>query len=229
MWLAVTLTFSTTVWTAEPVIIGNLRVFGVVLINSTPTSDGATPRSGDTITTGAGRGIILSPVLGRIEVRSDTEVRLEAGRVELARGAVAASRLPVAVRGFTIQPQNGTGAWYAVARRDGRVVVAAHRGKVLITSLGVPPVVVAEGCYADREDSQPTSPDTNPPTESKQKKGMKRPARSSARAATAGGWAVGGLSHAASVALVVGVGAGVAAVTAGAAVTLNESGPSPDD
>lgn len=218
------LTFSTVLWPAGPGLTGNLRTRGVVVANSVPQPDGATVRSGDTIATGSNSlAIITSATHGRIEVRADTEVRLGTDDIELARGAVASSLLPITADRFTVRPQGSDRAWYAVARRDGRLLVAAHRGNVLIAAAGAPPILVPEGNYAT-EDDEPAvaSPDKN-----KNKK-KKRRTRAAAGAASAGGWTIGGLGHAASVTLVVGVSAGVVATTAGVAL-LNDSSPSPDD
>ena len=216
------LTLSTVLWTAGPGLTGNLRTRGVVVANSVPQPDGVTVRSGDTIATGPNSlAVIISATHGRIEVRADSEARLDSDSVELARGAVASSLLPVTANRFTVRPQASDRAWYAVARRDGRLLVAAHRGSVLIAAAGVAPVLVPEGSYATEDDE----PAAAPPPKSKKKK---RRTRSAAGAASAGGWTIGGLGHATSVALVVGLSAGVVASTAGVAL-LNDSNPSPDD
>lgn len=216
------LAFAIVLWPAGPGLTGNLRTRGVVVANSIPQPDGATVGSGDTIATGSNSlAIITSATHGRIEVRADSEARLGAGDIELVRGAVASSRLPVAVNQVTVRPQASDRAWYAVARRDGRLLVAAHRGSVLIAAAGVPPILVPEGSYATEDDE----PAAAPPDRAKQKK---RRTRGAAGAASARGWTIGALSHAASVALVVGLSAGVAATTAGVAL-LNDSSPSPDD
>ena len=217
--------FLTVLWPAGPGLTANLRTRGVVVANSVPQPDGATVRSGDTIATGSNSlAVIVSATHGRIEVRADSEARLGADGIELLRGAVASSRLPVAVDQVTVRPQGSNHAWYAVARRDGRLLVAAHRGSVLIAAAGVPPILVPEGNYATENDEPQAAPDQSA---SKNKK-KKRRTRAAAGAASAGGWTIGALSHAASVALVVGVSAGVVATTAGVAL-LDDSTPSPDD
>ncbi len=216
------LAFSTVLWPAGPGLTGNLRTRGAVVANSVPQPDGATVRSGDTIATGSNSlAIITSATHGRIEVRADSEARLGPDGIELARGAVASSLLPITADRFTVRPQGSDRAWYAVARRDGRLLVAAHRGSVLIAAAGVPPILVPEGNYATEDDE----PAAAPPDRNKKKK---RRTRGAAGAASAGGWTIGALGHAASVALVVGLSAGVAATTAGVAL-LNDSSPSPDD
>jgi hypothetical protein len=209
---------------AVPALAVNLRASGAVVVNSVPVRDGATVRTGDTLATGFDSlAILISAAAGRAELRADSEARLAPEGLILSRGAAAASRLPISVGRYTIRPASSEAAWYAVGRRSGRLVVAAHRGSVLIASLGEPPVVVPEGSYAQSEDQEASPP---PRSRSPRRKGA-RPA-AGVSADTAGGWTIGGLSHAASVALVVGIGAGVAAVTAGV-VSLGGSGPSPDD
>lgn len=219
--MAVMLAFSSTVWTASPAFVGNLRSTGVVLTNSVPMPDGGTVRAGDFISTQrAALAIMTSSGFGRLEVRSDSEAQLSSDRLILARGAVASDRLPVEVGSYTIRPQNGNSAWFAVASRDGRLIVAAHRGSVLIASAAAPPVVVGEGSVAQQD--QASQQDQRQPAEQEKGKKKKR-----AAAAASGGWVIGSLSHAASIALVVGVGAAVAGTAAGLAVSLNDEGPSP--
>jgi hypothetical protein len=202
-----------------------LRTSGIVVVNGVAMPDGGSVGNGDTITTGpGGLAVFATSGIGRVEVRPESEVRLDAAGVLLGRGAVATSRLPVLAGAVTIRTQDREG-WYAVARRDGRLIVAAHRGSVLIAAAGAPPVLLPQGSYAEQDQEQEA--EREQPKEKKKRKGGARPA-AGAGAAKAGGWTIGSLSHAASVILVVGVGAGVAVTTAGLAV-LNESGPSPDE
>ena len=219
--MAVVLVFSSMVWAAGPAFVGNLRSSGVVLTNSIPMPDGGTVRSGDVVTTQSGAlAVILSASHGRLEVRANSEARLIGDHLRLERGSVAASRMAVEAGGYTIRAENPTVAWFAVANRGGRLVVAAHHGNVVIASAGEPPVVVNEGSVAQQEQAPANSqPDQDQPEQQKKKK--------RAAGAAAGGWTIGSLSHAASVALVVGVGAAVAGTAAGLAVSLNEAGPSP--
>ena len=215
------LVLSSTMWAAGPVLIGRVQTIGLVLTNSIPMPDGGTVRSGDSISTRQNAlALITSPTYGRLEVRSDSEARLAADRAKLERGAVASDRLPIEVNGYTVRPQNGNPAWFAVANRGGRLVVAAHRGSVIIASAGEPPVVVQEGSVAQQEQDQQKN-QNQPPEQEKGKR------KRSAAAAAGGGWTIGSLSHAASVALLVGVGAAVAATAAGFAISLNDEAPSP--
>ena len=216
------LIFSTTVWAAEPEFAGSLRTSGVVLTNYVQLPDGGTVRSGDRITTKpGGLAVISSAAHGRLEVRPNSEARLAPDHVALHHGAVAATNIPITIGDYTIQPQDSARAWYAVASRDGRLIVAAHRGALLIASGGGPPMTLTEGSFALHESEQDTSGQSNEKDKGKKKKG------GAAAGAAASGWTIGGLSHAASVALIVGVGAGVAATAAGVAVALSDDAPRP--
>ena len=248
--MSAVLAFSYTIWSAGPVLVGNLHSSGIVMTNSVPMPDGGTVRTGDRIVTTKGSlAFVTSLSLGRLEVRSDSVARLGADRIQLERGAVASDRLPIEAAGYTIRPQTTRPAsrpvWFAVAKRDGRLVVAAHRGNILIASATAPPVLVAEGSVAEQEpqpQQQPEQPPAQPQDQQQtpeqtpeqpqeqasdqQQKGGKK--KKGAAAAATGGWAIGTLSHAASVALVVGAGAAVAGTAAGVASTRSESStPSP--
>ncbi|MBI3665014.1 MAG: hypothetical protein HY236_02120 [Acidobacteria bacterium] len=215
---------SSAVWAAEPEFIGNLHTAGIVLTNSVPLPDGATVRSGDRISTQPGAvALIFLSSRGRLELRSNSEARLGNGSVQLERGVVASSHLAVEAGGYTVRPQTPGSGWFAVARREGRVAVAAHRGAVLIVSAGAPPVVVPEGSLAQQRSEQSPAQEQQIEQKDQQKE---KPARQTA--AKNAGWTLGNMSHGASVALVVGLGLGVAAASAGAAMSLQSasSGPS---
>src|SRR5713226_4167057 len=125
--MTVMLFFSSMIWAAGPAFVGTLRTSGGVLANSAPMPDGGTIRGGDAVKTEPRSvGLITSPVYGRLEVRSDSEARLASDRVRLERGAVASSQLPIEVDKYTIRPQGGAPAWFAVGNRGGRLIVAAH-------------------------------------------------------------------------------------------------------
>ncbi len=220
--MAVMLFLSSTVGAAGPAFFGTLRSNGIVLANSAPMPDGGTLRAGDSVETQPRAvALITSPVYGRLEVRPASEARLASDRVRLERGAVASSQLPVEVGRYTIRPQGGAPVWFAVANRDGRLLVAAHQGNLIIAAAGEPPVAVNQGSVAQQDQDQNPSPDQD---QAKPKDHQKR--RRRAGAAASGGWTIGSLSHAASVALVVGVGAAAAATAAGLSVTLNDDNPS---
>lgn len=226
--LAVVLVYATTVWAAPGGFTGSLRTSGVVLANASPIPDGGTVSSGDTIRTqAASLAVISAPGHGKVEIRASTEAKLLNDRVELGRGAVAASSLPIAVDGYSIEPQGVGQSWFAVAKREGRVLVAAHRGSVRITAPGLAPVVVSEGNFAQQTTGGPADPEPRSEKDKEKAKKDKKKKRGAAAGAAAGGWTIGGLSHAASIALVVGVGAGVAAGAAGIAVAVSDDAPSP--
>ncbi len=222
--MAAVLLYSTTLWAAGPELTGSLRTSGVVLTNSIQLPDGGTVRSGDRLSTRSpGLAVIASSSYGRVEVRSGSEARLVGDRVRLEQGAVASARAAIEVDQFTVEPKGSAPGWFAVAKRNGRTVVAAHRGGVLIAAAGEPPVLVPEGSYAVLErENQPSDNDQ----EKDKEKGKGKKKKGAAAGAAAGGWTIGGLSHAASVALVVGIGAGVAVAAAGLAVALSEEAPS---
>lgn len=241
------LAHSSTIWSAGPILVGNLHANGIVMTNSVPMPDGGTVRTGDRISTTKGSlALVISPSLGRLEVRSDSAARLGADRVRLERGAVASDRLPIETAGYTVRPQSAKPAWFAVAKQNGRLVVAAHRGNVLIASAGRPSVVVAEGSVAEQEqppqsqqqpEQQQAQPQEQQPQQAPEQAQEQPPApqekgkktKGAASAAT-GGWVIGSLSHAASVAVVAGAAAAVASTAAGVAATRSggeTSNPSP--
>ena len=242
------LLFSSSIWSAGPILVGNLHSSGIVMSNSVPMPDGGTVRTGDRIATTKGSlAFLISSSLGRLEVRSESVARLGADRLQLERGSAASDRLPIEAAGYTIRPQTQRPAWFAVAKRDGRLVVVAHRGNVLIASAAAPPVVVTEGSLAEQQQQprqhaespqQPAQPwdqqaseqpqeQPQEPASRQQQKGRKK--KKGAAAAATGGWAIGSLSHAASVALVVGAGVAVAGTAAGVAAASSgeTSSPSP--
>lgn len=191
----------------------NLRSSGVVLTNAVHLPDGATVQSGDHITTRpAAHAILTSSTHGRLEVRPDSEARLTGQGIRLLRGAVASAQAAVEVHGFLIRPRDSARSWFAVAIKDGRILVASHRGNVLIASQTAPPLEVKEGSYA-----QQTQNAEAPPAPAHGKK---------ASAAQPGGWTIGSLSHKASIALLASLGAAAAAGIVLSA-TLLDDGPSP--
>ena len=231
MLMAVLLIWSSTAGAAGPGLVGSLRSTGIVLANAVPMPDGSTVRSGDRIACGPDSvALITSPGQGRVEVRSDSAALLARDYVQLERGVVASSRLPITVSGYTIRPADSDHAWYTVASRRGQIFITAHQGNVLISSAaGVAPLLLAQGTQAERPAA--SQPPTNDPAPDQETRPTDPHPRRSRRAgavagASTGGWTIAGLSHAASLALVVGAGAAVAAVSVGAAVALNDQTPS---
>ncbi len=238
MLLAVVLLWSSAAGAAGPGWVGSLRSTGIVLANAVPMPDGATVRSGDRIACGPDSvAFITSPGQGRVELRSDSAALLTPDHVQLERGIVAASRLPITVSGYTIRPVDPDQAWYTVASRQGHLFVAAHQGDVLISSAGgAAPVLLAQGNQAERPaaDSPPANdpwPDqeASAPQPAPQRRRKRRAGAIAVAGASTGGWTVAGLGHAASLALLVGAGGAVAAVSVGAAVALSDQAPSRPD
>jgi hypothetical protein len=235
--MAVIFSLSSVAWAAGPEFTGSLRSTGVVLANAIVMPDGGTVRSGDTISTRPGAlAVITAPSHGRLEIRPASEARLAGDRIRLEHGAVASSQMAVEVAGYIIRPESAAPAWFAVAKQDGRLLVAAHRGNVIIASAGRPPVVVEQGSLAQKQQEKDQR---NPPEQTPAAKGseQEQPApeqntqpkksprrRKGAAGAAVGGWTIGGLSHGASIAVVAGVTAAVAGTVAGVAVAASDSG-----
>ena len=210
---------------------GTLSTAGNVWTNAVLLPSGTTVHSGDRIETDHGAlAILWSPTMGRVEIRSDSEVTLAAGHLRLHRGTVAGSGISVLLDRYSVEPvpREGIDSWFAVSDRDGKQLIAAHRGQVRIVQAGMAPILVPAGSYA----VPAGEPDEE--EEDNKKAGGKTASRGARGAAaaggvggkTAGGFTIGSLSHAASVALIAGAGA-AALGGAVAAVTLNDASPSP--
>jgi hypothetical protein len=231
---SVILVLSPISWGAASHVIGVLRATGIVMTNSVPMPDGGTICEGDLIRTAPGSSAVIASRSGRVEIRENSEAQLRSGGVKLLRGAAASAQIPIDVGGYTVRPRNAAAGWFAVSNRNGRIVVAAHRGDLLIASAYAPQVVVPEGSVAEQEQDhqqdsqqQPKEQDsTRSPTERTAARRKTHRKAAAAAGGAAGGWSMGSLSHAASVAALAGV--AVAGTVAGTAVALSESGPSPD-
>ena len=209
---------------------GMLSTAGNVWANAVLLPSGTTVYSGDRIQTDRGASAILwSQTVGRVEIRSDSEVTLTDRHVRLHSGSVAGSGISVLLGKYSVEPVPGgdTDSWFAVADRDGKQLVAAHRGQVRIVQPGMAPILVSGGSFAVPA-GEPERAERD-----KQEKGRKNRSRGARGAAAAGvagkaasGFTIGSLSHAASVALIAGVGAAAVGGTV-AAVTLNDPSPSP--
>ena len=166
--------------------------------------------AGDLISTdGGSSALVSSPAMGRVEVRKNSKVTVAEDHVSLRKGAVGSEKLPVRWRDYTVSAKDhGARNWFVVADRKGQVLVAAHRGDVLISRLGAAPLLVPAGSYAM---PAPAPKKTDDDDDDDRKGGA------AATAGSTAGWTIGSLSHAGSVALAVGIGA---AATTGAVVGL---------
>lgn len=195
---------------------------GTVRTNSSLLPSGTAIHGGDVIATGEdGLAIVTSRELGRLEVRPSSNVEFSANRVTLRDGAVAADKTAVALGDYTIQARSPElkDNWFAVASKNGRKVVAAHRGDVLIARAGMTPLLVPAGSYAAFPGGAPPDEDD----EDERKGGAKD---TSAKAPASEGWTIGSLSHKGSVILVTTIGAAAATGTA-LGFALNDTPVSP--
>ena len=172
-------------------------------------------------TDGEGSALISSPAMGRIEIWKNSKVTVAEDHVSLREGTVGSERLPVRWGNYTVSAKDHAARnWFVVADREGQVLVAAHRGDVLISRSGAAALLVPAGSYAMPAPA-PKKTDDDDDDDGDRKRG----AAATAGSAAAAGWTIGALSHAASIALAVGVGA---AVTTGAVVGLTgDDGPQP--
>ena len=226
---SIALILSAGVSTAGPPTNARMSTVGTVWTNSVALPSGTTVHPGDRIATGRHAvAVISSPATGRVEVRQNSEVTLAARYVALHEGVVAAEGMTVTLAGHEVKPKgNESDPWFAVASRQGRVLVAAYRGDVLIAKAGLAPVLVPAGSYA--------VPAPAPKRRKSEKARSKEapPQRNRGAVAAGGlppkieeGWTIGPLSHGTSVALVAGIGAGAAVGTV-AAFALGDPSPSP--
>jgi len=230
---------------------GVMTASGEVWMNSVLLPGGAQVAAGDRIATGdSGHAVIHSRQQGRVEILRGSYATLEHRRVLLHRGAVRSARTPVRSGAYTIEPEGGAQqSSFSVAKRQGRLLVAAHNGGVRISGQGMTPLLVPAGGYAER-DTASASEKTAPPADNapvaapadgtsesarnegdgegeegedeKENSGAAKTA-GTATAAGIGGWTIGTLSHAASVAIVAGGATAVAGTTAAVALRDSES------
>ena len=149
----------------------SLSTAGNVWTNAVLLPSGTTVHDGDRSETDRGASAILwSRTMGRIEIRSGSDVTLGADHLRLHKGAVAGSAVSVLLGSYTIgrnvdeshsgegdssegdigEPTGETSAdsWFVVSDRGGKQLVAAHRGDVRIERAGMAPVLVPGGSYA---------------------------------------------------------------------------------
>ena len=229
---AIALVLSTSLAAAGPLGYGRMSTVGTVWTNSVALPSGTTVHRGDRIATGRNAvAVISSHATGRVEVRPNSDVTLADRYIALHEGVVASEKVAVALADYKVKPKDSQGnPWFAVASRQGRVLIAAYRGDVLIARAGLAPVLVPAGSYAV------PAPGPEPRKSEKARgKGKAREGSGGNRGAVAAGglppktnegWTIGPLSHGASVALVAGIGAGAAA-GAVSAFALGDPSPSP--
>ena len=222
-------TFS--IWVAATMVIaqaasplGSIQASGEVAVSGTRLSTAGVPSwpvvVGDRVVTEAGGvATVSSPLMGRLEIRQSSRVRLGDGHVELEQGAVGSQRSAVRFADVTVEvrDRDASSNWFVVANRPGQQLIAAHRGDVWIRTAGVAPLLLPASSYA-----VPASPEGSGKAQDDRAKD-KKDRRRKGGAATAGaaaGWTIGSLSHAASIAIVAGVGA---AAATGAAVGFTGS------
>ena len=223
---------STSLPAAAPPGYARMSTIGTVWTNSVALPSGTTVHPGDRIATSRNAvAVISSPATGRVEVRQNSDVTLADRYVALHEGVVAAGNVAVTLADYQVKSKDSQGnPWFAVASRQGQVLIAAYRGDVLIAKAGLAPVLVPAGSYAV------PAPGPEPKKSKKAKRKEKpdeREGRSRGAVAAGGlppktneGWKIGPLSHGASVALVAGIGAG-AAVGVVSAFALGGPSPSP--
>lgn len=214
--------------------LGGLDVYGGVWTNQTALPSGSNVYEGDQVRTDSDAlAILAGPSLGRVELRADSSARFTASGVSLDRGVAASSRLPVRTGEFEITPRDTQADnWFVVSERDGRRVVSAYRGDLLIASAGAAPVLVPAGSFAMAAAAPPKQPSGDAEDDSgRKKKGgavertRRRTGRSANTAGKSGGWSIGPLGTAGSVAVVSG---GIVAATTGLAFSLGDDPVSPE-
>ncbi len=231
------LRFSSTfsIWIAATMVIaqaaaplGSIRASGEVEVSGTRLMTAGVPSwpavVGDVVTTEAGGvATVSSPSMGRVEIRQNTRVRLEGGHVELEQGAVGSNRSAVRLGAVRVEARDrdASSNWFVVANREGRRLIAAHRGDVWIRGAGVAPLLLPAGSYA-----VPAAPQGSESTQDSEKKDRRKKG-GAATAGAAAGWTIGSLSHAASIAIVAGVGAGAGAAAGAAVGFTGSSDPAP--
>jgi len=224
-------------WAASPV--GLMTVSGAVRISGSefqPKAVSSWPvLAGDEIITEErSRAVLVSPTVGRLEIRHDSRVTANEDAVVLHGGEVAAERFVVRTGVYTATPHpdaNGR-SWFVVSSRNGVPLFAAHRGDLWVSQGEPNPMLVRAGTYAvpatPPEPSPAAPPQTGPdgaapgPTgaapgtpqyELRPDHSAALPGAQAAATAATTGWTVGSLSHASSAALVSGVSAAATAGT----------------
>ena len=194
--------------------IGELTRSGSVWINDTLLPSGSGLHAGDEVRTGAAAlGVVDSAAFGRLEVRQESQVRLNADSVELARGAVASNRAAIRIQDVRIEVAQPDQSWFVVSRTPNGTLVAAHRGSAIIRSAGAAPLTVPEGSYAlsmAASSGAPTAGRSNAKGDA-DRATQETDGRGAAQAGRKGGWKLGSLASPKGAIILTGVAA--AAVT----------------
>ena len=204
----------------SPPAVRHLSTTGTVWINATALPSGSSVYNGDTVATAENAfALLTSREEGRVEIRPDTLVSVAEREVALQGGVVGSDGLAVRLGQDLVRPTGGAGPrpWFVVADRNGRKLVAAYGGSVLIASDGSEPIVVPEGFYAV-------------PGDPKAKTGAGLPAETTSSGGSSGNrhWAVFSLTSGTAVAFIVSLGA-TAAFTSIVAYTLGQESVSPSN
>jgi hypothetical protein len=206
--------------------LGGVTVSGDVWTNQAALPSGSSVYAGDEIRTAPDAFAVLeSPAAGRLELRGDTQAKVNEGAVSLERGVVASQKLAVELDDLEISPRDPRADnWFVVENKDGRRLIAAYRGDVVIRGGSAGSLVVPAGSYAMA--AAAPAPDSADSDKDEKKKKKRRGGAAGAGAST--GWALGSLGHAASVAVVTGATAAAlgGAVAAGA---FRDDSASPQD
>jgi hypothetical protein len=193
---------------------------GTVWINAAALPSGSSLYDGDTVATAAdGFAMISGGGQGRVEVRRDSLVSIGPAAITLKGGVVGSDGAAVRLGDALIRPAgvSQTRPWFVVADRDGKQLVAAYEGDVLIALDRGKPLLVPQGSVAV------------PAVRPADSKGAKDPAGGSTIPSGAdSGWMIFSLSSAAGVAIIVALGA-TAAVATIVGYTLGENPVSPSN
>lgn len=210
--------------------LGGVTVSGDVWTNQAALPSGSNVYAGDEIRTAPGAFAVLeTPQTGRIELRGGTQAKMSEAAVHLERGVVASQKLAVQLGELEISARDADADnWFVVENKDGRRLIAAYRGDVVIRGGSAGSLVVPAGSYAmAAAGPAPRAPAGNDKGDEDSNK-KKRRKGGAAGAAAKTGWSLGSLGHAASVAVVTGATAAAlgGAVAAGA---FREDSASPQD
>jgi hypothetical protein len=210
---------STVLLPASPPAVRHLSTAGTVWINAAALPSGSSVYNGDTVATAEnGFALLGSAREGRVEIRQDTLVSVAEREIALKAGVVASDGLAVRLGPDLVRPAEGARSrpWFVVADREGRQVVAAYSGSILIDRVGETPLVVPEGFYA-----VPSRTPGDEPEDDDRGAGNSAPRGN-------GHWAIFSLTSGTAVAFIVSLGA-TAVFASMVAYTLGQESVSPSN